>query len=38
MGMKKAYAGSPAEASVEEGLDTLDKLAEMITTEVIENL
>ncbi|PCJ49199.1 MAG: hypothetical protein COA74_06440 [Gammaproteobacteria bacterium] len=38
MGMQQAYAGSPAGASVEEGLDTLDKLAEMICTEVVECL
>jgi creatinine amidohydrolase len=38
MGMEQAYAGSPADASVEEGLDTLDKLAEMICVEVTESL
>ena len=38
MGMERAYAGSPAGASVAEGQQTLDKLAEMIATEVLESL
>ena len=38
MGMKDAYAGSPAGASVAEGIQTIDKLAEMIAAEVIESL
>jgi len=38
MGMEQAYAGSPAGASIEEGLDTLDKLADMISIEVTESL
>lgn len=37
MGMNEAYAGDPASASPEEGVETLDKLAEMIFTEVMEN-
>ena len=36
MGMEQAYAGSPASATVEEGKETLDKLAEMIVTEISE--
>ena len=36
MGMKQAYAGSPASATVGEGKETLDKLAEMIVTEISE--
>ncbi|TQV70157.1 creatininase family protein [Exilibacterium tricleocarpae] len=38
MGMAQAYAGAPALASVEEGEALLDKLAEMIVTEVREGL
>jgi len=38
MGMDNAYAGSPKTASVDEGLKTIDNLAEMITTEIIETL
>ncbi len=36
MGMDNAYAGSPNTASVAEGLKTIDNLATMITTEVLE--
>jgi creatinine amidohydrolase len=38
MGMTEAYTGAPAEASVEEGRELTDKLAEMIVTEVEEAL
>ena len=38
MGMNDAYAGSPADSTVKEGLDSLDKLAIMIATEVSEHL
>jgi creatinine amidohydrolase len=34
MGLKDAYAGTPAQASAEEGRDTLQRLAEMIVGEV----
>jgi len=36
MGMEQAYAGNPASATTEEGKETLDKLAEMIVTEISE--
>lgn len=38
MGMDRAYTGAPAEASSMEGDELLDKLAEMIVTEVTEGL
>jgi creatinine amidohydrolase len=38
MGLDRAYTGSPAEASREEGEATYEKLAEMIATEVAEAL
>jgi creatinine amidohydrolase len=38
MGLDQAYAGAPAEATREEGEDTLAKLATMIATEVREGL
>ena len=38
MGMEQAYAGDPANASVSEGEQTIDKLAEMICTEVLESV
>jgi creatinine amidohydrolase len=38
MGLTRAYTGSPAEATREEGEATYDKLAEMIATEVSEAL
>jgi len=38
MGMEEAYAGSPSTASVTEGLKTIDRLATMITTEIVESL
>ena len=38
MGMENAYAGSPSTATVTEGKETLEKLAEMIATEVVESL
>lgn len=34
MGLKDAYAGTPAQASAEEGRSTLERLAEMIVGEV----
>lgn len=34
MGLDRAYAGTPGLASVEEGRDSLDRLAEMIVAEV----
>jgi creatinine amidohydrolase len=36
MGLSRAYTGSPAAASREEGEATYEKLAEMIATEIIE--
>ena len=38
MGMHQAYAGAPANATVEEGYELIDKLAVMVTTEVLEAL
>ena len=38
MGMDRAYTGAPAEATSAEGDDLLDRLAEMIVTEVTEAL
>ncbi|AKT39352.1 creatininase family protein [Chondromyces crocatus] len=38
MGMDAAYTGAPREASAEEGSDLLERLAEMIATEVTEGL
>jgi len=38
MGLDRAYTGSPAEATREEGEATYEKLAEMIATEVAEAL
>ena len=38
MGMSSAYAGAPAKASIEEGTQLIQKLAEMVTTEIIEAL
>lgn len=34
MGLEQAYAGTPAEATADEGRDTLERLAEMIVGEV----
>jgi creatinine amidohydrolase len=34
MGLEEAYAGTPAQASAEEGRETLERLAEMIVGEV----
>lgn len=36
MGLARAYAGAPALASVAEGGELLDKLADMIATEILE--
>lgn len=36
MGMDRAYTGAPREASAEEGSEMLDRLAEMIVTEIEE--
>lgn len=38
MGLDQAYAGAPAEATAAEGDALLDRLAEMIVTEVVEAL
>jgi creatinine amidohydrolase len=38
MGMERAYAGAPAEATAAEGEILYDLLAEMIVTEVVESL
>lgn len=38
MGMLAAYAGSPAAATPDEGRALIDRLAEMIETEVIEHM
>jgi creatinine amidohydrolase len=38
MGMTEAYAGAPAEASVAEGRDSLERLGAMIAAEVLEGL
>jgi creatinine amidohydrolase len=38
MGLDRAYTGAPAEATAEEGERLLDRLAEMIVTEVTEGL
>ncbi len=38
MGMDAAYAGAPAEATVGEGDALIDRLAAMVTTEVLEAL
>jgi creatinine amidohydrolase len=38
MGMRQAYAGAPAEATADEGEELLDRLAEMIATEVAEGI
>ena len=38
MGLTKSYAGAPAKATEDHGREMLDKLAEMIATEVLEAL
>jgi creatinine amidohydrolase len=38
MGMHEAYAGAPSEATIEEGVQSFEKLREMIETEVLEGL
>lgn len=38
MGLSQAYAGDPAAATADEGRELLDRLAEMIATEVLEAL
>ncbi|MBM4359776.1 MAG: creatininase family protein [Deltaproteobacteria bacterium] len=38
MGLEAAYTGAPAEATVEEGRELVSRLAEMVTTEVVEAL
>ena len=38
MGMELAYAGDPASASVEEGEQLIQRLAEMVVGEVLESL
>jgi len=38
MGLARAYAGAPAEASAAEGDELLDRLAVMVATEVLEAL
>jgi creatinine amidohydrolase len=38
MGLHRAYAGAPAQASAEEGEALLEKLAEMIATEISESM
>lgn len=38
MGLSAAYAGAPAEATADEGAVTLERLAEMVVTEVREAL
>jgi creatinine amidohydrolase len=38
MGMDRAYTGSPAQATREEGEELYARLAEMIATEVLEAL
>jgi len=38
MGMERAYAGDPARATAAEGRELLEKLADMIVTEVLEGL
>ncbi|RMH40258.1 MAG: creatininase family protein [Deltaproteobacteria bacterium] len=38
MGLDRAYAGAPAAASAAEGRETLDALATMVVTEVLEAL
>ena len=38
MGMDRAYGGAPAEATAAEGEGSLDRLAQMIATEVLEAL
>ncbi|MBI5513471.1 MAG: creatininase family protein [Deltaproteobacteria bacterium] len=38
MGMHRAYAGSPAEATQAEGEESLARLGEMVATEVLEGL
>jgi creatinine amidohydrolase len=38
MGIDRAYTGAPREASAEEGSEMLDRLAQMILTEVEEGL
>lgn len=38
MGLERAYAGAPAEATADEGEQLLDKLAIMVVTEVLEAL
>lgn len=36
MGLEKAYAGAPAEASVDHGRDQIDRLGEMVAGEVMD--
>jgi creatinine amidohydrolase len=38
MGLSRAYAGSPREASAEEGEELIDRLGTMVATEVLEAL
>ena len=38
MGMDRAYAGAPAEATAAEGQELLERLAVMVTTEVLDAL
>jgi creatinine amidohydrolase len=38
MGLERAYAGAPAQATLAEGRELLDLLAEMVVTEVLEGL
>ena len=38
MGLDKAYSGSPSQASASEGEQMLDRLAEMVATEVLESM
>ena len=38
MGLERAYAGAPAQASVAHGEEQLEKLATMVATEVLEAL
>jgi hypothetical protein len=38
MGLDRAYTGSPASATAEDGEEMLDRLATMIATEVSEAL
>jgi creatinine amidohydrolase len=38
MGMNHAYAGSPAAATAEQGRDMIERLAEMVVAEVVDEL